>query len=186
MTTKKRTQLTEEHRTWLVTAYACYGRRCEVLRDFRDTFGFEIDKFYAYKYDLSGFDEAKAKATGRAKWLPLFRKVRAEFEASIGDIPIASATYRVKKIDQMFEIAFEKRNYKSAALLLEQAAKEIGGMYTNRRVMAGSIEHNHTVEEVPMDVKRSAVAQSVMEALADAMAARSAQADTAPPPKTTH
>lgn len=169
-------RLKDEHRAWLVAKFATYGRLLEVLHAFRDEFGFEIDKRQAAKYDLSN---ASTKPGTVEKWRPIWDKARADFEASVTNIPVASATFRVKKLDEMFTIAFERRNYKTAAQLLEQAAKETGGMFSNKRHIEGAIEHNHTHEEVPDEVKRSALAARIREAVADAMSVAQAAADEA-------
>lgn len=178
--------LTEAHRAWIVTKYATYARTYEILREFEEEFGFAIPGNRCRNYDLSGVEtEDEAKAKGVLKWMPLFRETRERFNASVTAIPIASATYRVKKLDQMFDAAFAKRNYKTAAQLLEQAAKETGGMFTNKRELTGAVTHTH--EEVPSEVKRSVLAQRVREAVVEALATAGGQAaTTTDPASTTH
>lgn len=175
-------KMEEKHRAWLVVRWACYGRTSEILAEFAVEFGFQVPSNRARNYDLSGIrtkDEAKKR--GVAKWFDLFAQSRAEFEASIGDIPIASAAYRIKKLDEMFEQALEKRNFRSAAALLEQAAKETGGMFSNRRIMNATVEVTDNRDETPIDVQRSALAQIVMDALT---AANMKRAQPLPPPIT--
>jgi hypothetical protein len=44
---------------------------------------------------------------------------------------------RLRLLDEMIAAAMEKRNFKLAAELLEQVAKECGNAYTNLRLLAG-------------------------------------------------
>lgn len=163
-------KLDEKQRAWLVAKWACYARPVELLKEFEDTFGARIPPNQARDYDLSGIlTEADAKAKGRGKWFNLFRQCRAEFEAAVVDIPIASSAFRIKKLDEMFDQAFIKRNFKTAAQLLEQAAKETGGTYAGKRVIEGKVEHSHTHEEVPEDIKRATMAHRIREAIAEAL-----------------
>lgn len=178
-------KLDETHRTWLVTRWAMFGRATEILADFRKEFGFDCKPDVARKYNLAGMDDATAKKRGVTKWMPLFKETREAFRASVQDIPIANAAYRVKKLDEMFDIAFSKKNYKSAAQLLEQAAKETGGMYTNKREIDGTMKH--TVEEVPDEIKQASLAERLRsEVLAAVSAAAAIPPDQAVPPATKH
>lgn len=166
--------LNDKQKAWLVARYACYGRTTEVLHDFAAEFGVSITGEQARNYDLSGVrDLEHAKHKGVAKWMKLWTDTRAEFEQSVKDIAIASPTYRVKKLDEMFAIAFSKKNWKSAAQLLEQAAKETGGAFSGRRVIEGAVDHRHThdVDDVPEDVKRMTLAAHVRHAVEQALAA---------------
>ncbi|WP_226018425.1 DUF2280 domain-containing protein [Novosphingobium sp. FKTRR1] len=168
--------LNDKQKTWLVMRYACYGRLAEVLREFKEEFGVEIPSYQARAYDLSVIrDTDHARSRGVEKWMPLWTRTREEFEASVKNIAIASATYRIAKLDEMFAIAFAKRNYKSAAQLLEQAAKETGGAFSGKRTIEGTVDHNHNhaYDDVPDDVKRVTMAARVREAVAEALAAAS-------------
>lgn len=182
--TARKPKMDETHRTWLVTRWAAFARPLELLRDFTAEFGFSIDASLARKYDLSGLDEAAAKKRGMAKWLPLFNDTRERFRQSVQDIPIANAAYRVKKLDEMFEIAFEKKNYKSAAQLLEQAAKETGGMFTNKREIDGTMKH--TVEEVPDEIKTASLAERLRAEVIAAVNAAAMPEPETPAPATKH
>lgn len=151
-------KLTDEHKAFLVTRYASYGRGHEIINEFEQEFGFRPMADVVRKYNLAGVrDEADAKKRGMFRWMPLWKKAREEFEASVGDIPIANAVYRVKKLDEMFDAAFQKKNYKTAAQLLEQAAKETGGMFTNRREVTGKVDVS--IEEVPDEIKNASLAE---------------------------
>lgn len=166
--------LDEKHKVWLVTAYACYKRTGEVREEFAKTFGAEIPEQQARSFNLSAFRSQEEANKGRkGRWWPLYEDARKRFEESLVDVPIASKAYRIRKLDEMFDLAFTRRNFKSAADLLEQAAKEMGDAHSNRRVMAGKVEHEHSgaVEvDVPEDVRDMTLVETLNSAIAAALA----------------
>ena len=163
--------LDERQKAWLVTAFACYKRSGEVLRDFAAEFGFNIPKNQASKYNLSDIrTDEQAKARGCRKWMPLWKESRQRFETGVMDIPIANKVYRIKKLDEMFECAYGNGSIQTAAGLLEQAAKEMGGAFSNARRLEGAIEHMHEHEHhIPDDVRDATLAESVRAAIAAAL-----------------
>lgn len=176
--------LTEAQQRWIVCRFACHGRLGEVMAEFEQEFGKPITTTTLRNYDMRNIRDAEhAKERGVAKWYPVFKDAQKEYAASIANIPIADATYRLTKIDEMFALAWDRRNFKMAKDLLEQAAKETGGAFSNRRQVEGTVEHNHHHEEVPIDAQRSVIAEKIGEALAAMMAGTPPQTDTA---KTKH
>jgi hypothetical protein len=63
----------------------------------------------------------------------LFEKTRKAFEDESISIRIQKRTFRLAKLDAMIARAERARNLPLAAQLLEQAAKECGGSYTNKQ-----------------------------------------------------
>lgn len=171
--------LNEEQRAWLVTAWATFKRPADIYDEFREKFGFDVKQQTAASYNCTGIrDMDHAKERGLAKWLPLHNKARTEFQDAIKDIPIADATYRMQQLDKLFEHAMAKGNHNSAARYLEQAAKEAGGAFSNRRVLEGQVQHQHE-HEVPQDIMRSAVAHKIRDLIADGIKARAAEQEAA-------
>ena len=62
---------------------------------------------------------------------------RKEFLEETAKVPIASQVYRLRNLQRLFEKAQARGNMALAAALIEQAAKEVGGAYTNRREHSG-------------------------------------------------
>jgi hypothetical protein len=67
------------------------------------------------------------------KWKTLFESERTAFLASVGSIGIAQKTVRLQRLEQLCLLALQRKNMKLAAELMEQAAKEMGEVFTNRR-----------------------------------------------------
>lgn len=59
--------------------------------------------------------------------------VRKRFRDDTADIPIANRAFRLRALGRMAERAESVKNLALAAQLLEQAAKETGGTYTNKQ-----------------------------------------------------
>ena len=67
-----------------------------------------------------------------------FHKTREAFRREIVEIPIAMKAVRLRRLDRIYERFEDMGNYLGAAAILdEQAAKEMGGVYTGR---GGAIE----------------------------------------------
>ena len=163
-------KLTEEQKQYIVCQFAIFKRTWQICHSFRDTYGEEITAA-----QVSNFDIAKRLKGQRsiAKWVPMFDAARAKFLADVASVPVANATYRIHQLDEMFDIAFKKKNYVAAAKLLEQAAKETGGAYTNQRELSAKIDADVSVSDesaIPMVVKRDMLAHRLRAAVALALA----------------
>jgi hypothetical protein len=67
---------------------------------------------------------------------------------ALADIPIAQMGYRLRRLQEMALQAERMKNYKLAAEIMEQAAKDHGGLFTNVRQLQGQFQHRHmTVDE---------------------------------------
>jgi len=80
------------------------------------------------------------KAAGSAlskRWSDLFFATREAFLHDAAAIPIGHRSFRLRGLQRMYEQASERGKAALAAALLEQAAKEVGGIFTNRRELSG-------------------------------------------------
>ncbi|EHU2502474.1 DUF2280 domain-containing protein, partial [Acinetobacter baumannii] len=68
------------------------------------------------------------------KFVELFESTREKFDEGLIDIPIANKYYRLKQYQRQLD---RTRNVKTALKILEQAAKDIGGQFTNRQEITG-------------------------------------------------
>jgi hypothetical protein len=70
------------------------------------------------------------------KWCAVFNATRKEFLKTTAEIPIANRSVRLRRLERMALAAERTKNYVLAAALHEQAAKEVGDVYTNRTKVA--------------------------------------------------
>lgn len=77
-------------------------------------------------------------ASGLApKWKVLFDITRKTFLEDTAGIAISHRAVRLRALQRMAEKAETQGNMVLAASLMEQAAKEVGDSYTNRRELTG-------------------------------------------------
>lgn len=121
--------LTAEIKAYIVQALACFDPPSKVAEAVRDKFGVAVSRQSVETYDptkRAGRDLAK-------RWKEMFDDARAKFQAATVDIPVANRSYRLRVLGRMAEEAEERGQLAQAMEILEQAAKECGDMYLNRR-----------------------------------------------------
>ncbi|MFA3179595.1 DUF2280 domain-containing protein [Acinetobacter baumannii] len=124
--------LKEPVKIFIVQALACRDTPQEVADAVKQEFKIEIDRRQCASYDptkLAGKNLSK-------KFVELFNKTRADFDAGLIDIPIANKHYRLKQYQKQLE-----RNAKNTVMslkILEQAAKDCGGQFTNKTEVTGA------------------------------------------------
>lgn len=123
-------KLTPEQQTAVVQRLAMFDSPQTVVDWVREEFGIEITRQTAQGYDPTvGPKPAE-------KWCAIFEATREAFLKTTADIPIANRSVRLRRLERMALAAERLRNYALAAALHEQAAKEVGDVYTNRTRVA--------------------------------------------------
>lgn len=121
--------LSNEIKTFIVQALACFDTPSQVAEEVKKEFGVEISR-----QQVETHNPTKVAGKGLAKkWVDIFHATRERFRSDITSIPIANRAYRLRALQRMAEKAETMRNMPLAAQLHEQAAKEAGDMYTNRQ-----------------------------------------------------
>ena len=115
---------------FIVQRLACYDTPKAIVEAVAETFGVSVDRRQVEKYNPE-----RGGAKPAPKWCTLFAETRKKFLEDLETIPIANAAVRLRSLNRMAQRAEDKGNFPLAAALHEQAAKERGGMYTNRRVL---------------------------------------------------
>ncbi|WMD23314.1 DUF2280 domain-containing protein [Achromobacter seleniivolatilans] len=126
-------KLNDAHKQVIVQALACWDTPTEVSELLREQFGIEVPRTHVAQYDptkVSGSRLAK-------KWRDLFESTRDAFRAEAAKIPIAEQSFRLRALSKIYERHMQRGNVVAAASVLEQAAKESGGMFTNKRELSG-------------------------------------------------
>lgn len=126
-------KLAEEVKTFIVQALACFDSPSTVVTAVRQEFGETITR-----QTVEGYDPTKrAGRACAAKWRALFEETRKAFLEDTSRIGISHRAVRLRALQRMSEKAETQGNMVLASSLLEQAAKEVGGSYTNRRELSG-------------------------------------------------
>lgn len=125
--------LTEEVKLAIVQALACYDTPSQVVRMVKEEYGIEVSRQQVQHYDPTKFNGQKMKR----KLRDVFEVTRVNFLEKTADIPIAQQAYRLRLLQRAVLKLESGGNTALLAQLLEQAAKEVGGVFTNKRELTG-------------------------------------------------
>ena len=126
--------LKDAHKRYIVQALACWDTPSQVSEAMKDEFGLDVPRTQVAQYDptkVAGKDLAK-------KWVQLFHDTRQRFREEIAEVPIADQAFRLRALGKIYDRHLSRGNVVGAAGVLEQAAKEVGGAFTNRREHTGA------------------------------------------------
>lgn len=118
---------------FVVQALACYDTPTQVAQAVKAEFGIAVTRQQIGRYDPSKAGNRDVSARLKA----VFASTREKFIEDIGAIPIARQAVRLRTLQRELERAEERGNSGLVVQLLEQAAKEVGGMFSNRRELSG-------------------------------------------------
>lgn len=122
--------LSNEVKAFIVQALACFDTPSQVAEAVKNEFGIEISR-----QAVESHDPTKRAARNLAKrWVTLFEDTRKRFREETAEIPIANRAYRLRALGRIAERAETMKNLPLAIQVLEQAAKEVGDVYVNRRL----------------------------------------------------
>ncbi|MFQ6161408.1 DUF2280 domain-containing protein [Sinorhizobium meliloti] len=125
--------LKDEVKIFIVQSLACFDTPSVVVDAVRKEFGATITR-----QSVEGYDPTKKAGSNLAeKWKLLFEETRQTFLEDTATIAISHRAVRLRALQRMAEKAETQGNMVLAANLLEQAAKEVGDSYTNRRQISG-------------------------------------------------
>lgn len=144
--------LRDEVKAFVVQALACFDTPSQVVVSVKERFGLEVTRQQCEAYDPT-------KYVGRnlnVKWQTLFDDTRKRFREETAEIPIANRAYRLRALGRMAEKAENMKNMALTAQLLEQAAKEVGDVYVNRRLepekpLGSQADQRHAVAEYTLE-----------------------------------
>jgi len=142
--------LSNEIKAFIVKELACFETPTVVGAMVMDRFGVKVDRRQVHAYDPG------ATNPPAARWLALHAETRKKFLEEAGSIPIAHKSYRLRQLDRLARNAIDRGNVKLAAELMEQAAKECGGAFSNKLKLAGhdggTIKHTLSAEKAERDL----------------------------------
>lgn len=126
-------KLSEAEKAFVVQALACFDSPSAVVDAVRKEFGKTINRQSIEAYDPG----KKAGANLAAKWRELFTATREAFISDTAEIGVSHRSVRLRTLQRMIERAERSGNMVLVSQLLEQAAKEMGDAFTNRREVTG-------------------------------------------------
>ena len=132
-------KLTDPMKLFIVQALACFDTPTQVANAVKEEFGIEVTRMQVSTYDAS---KSTAKDMSK-KYRAIFNATREAFLSDIGTIPIANQAYRLRVLQRNLNKVDGQGNVAMVSQILEQAAKESGGVYTNKTKLEHSGEIRH-------------------------------------------
>lgn len=126
-------KLTVEQQTLAVQSLACFDTPKVVADALKKDYGVDIAPQTIEAYDPN----KRAGARLAKRWRELFAETRKAFLEDTAQIAISHRAVRLRALQRMAEKAETMGNMSLAAQLHEQAAKEVGDAFTNRRELTG-------------------------------------------------
>lgn len=151
-------KLTDEQKRFIITSLAVYKPVRDIQAGLKDNFGLDLE----WK-KIDRYNPGSSEYRGGKELTDLFNATRQKFIDEVASHPAAHQAYRVLRLGQMAEKAFERNNFPLAAKLFEQVAREVGGAFTNEVKVKGSVRHavKHTIEDMTIDEKRNMLASAI-------------------------
>jgi hypothetical protein len=128
--------LPEAVKRFIIMQCARWERPTAIAKMVKEQFGIDVSP-----QAMEGYDPTKRLGCHLSKpHQELFFAERERFTRQIDAIPIANAAYRISKLQEYCEAAEDEGDLKLAAAMLEQAAQDLGGLFTNHLNVTGTIE----------------------------------------------
>jgi len=126
-------ELTFLQKRFLVQQLACFETPTAAAKAFKEEFGFELKRNRVAFYNPS----TKSGAALADELKTLFAETRKAFLSDIDAIPIANKAVRLRHLNRQLEHFADKNAAPIVVSILEAAAKEVGGAFTNKREHTG-------------------------------------------------
>lgn len=144
--------LKNEVKGFIVQALACFDTPSQVSQAVKQEFDVDVTRQQVEQHDPT----KRAGSHLALKWQTLFHDTRKRFREETADIPIANRAFRLRALGRMAEKAESMKNMALTAQLLEQAAKEVGDVYVNRRLepekpLGSQADQQHAVAEYTLE-----------------------------------
>lgn len=137
----------DEVKTRIVQSLACFDTPSQVAKAIKAELGVDISAQACEAYDPNKVAGKKLSERFRL----LFEATRKTFLEDTSQIAISHRAVRLRALQRMAEKAETGGNMVLAASLMEQAAKEVGDAFTNRRELTGKaggpLRHVHELSD---------------------------------------
>jgi hypothetical protein len=121
-------ELTEWQKHEIVSMLACFCEPKSTIAHFRSAHGIDLDHKQVGRYDPHRTYYERGE-----KWRAIFEAQGTKFLSDVAAVPISHLGYRLNILQEGIDAARYESNWRLVARLLEQAAKEMGGLYTSQR-----------------------------------------------------
>jgi hypothetical protein len=137
--------LTPDVQSFVVQQLAWYRTPTQVAEDVQEEFGVEVTR-----HQVQYYHPEKGGREPKQEWCEQFYDLREAIREGRVDVAIGQEAWRLQQLMLIYRKLMHMGHYLGAAGMLEQAAKDEGGKYTNRMEHSGPggapIEHSHDID----------------------------------------
>ncbi|AJY39162.1 DUF2280 domain-containing protein [Burkholderia humptydooensis] len=144
-------------KVFIVQSLACFDTISRTAKAVREEFGVEVSPQQCERYDPT----KRAGQTLSKKYREIFERTREKFLNDTSGIGVSHRAVRLRALDRAVAEAERRNNLPLMAQLLEQAAKESGDAFTNKRRHELTGENGGPIENRTVVVDESQVAAAV-------------------------
>lgn len=152
--------LTDEQKREIVEALACFQPTSAIIRHFQSEYGLEVGHKQVGRYDPQ-----RSYYAGGERWRAIFDARRLAFLEDVAAVPVAHKAYRLSVLQEGVDAAKQARNWPLVASLLEQAAKEVGGVLTNESKLRVDDARRKRAADMTPEERKAALAELFRQAL---------------------
>lgn len=163
----KKAGMNDEIRAEIVTRLAMFDSSTSIYDDLQAR-GIDIS--------MQAIGQYKPSTSGKValKWVELFNKTREDFLAEIAAEPIANRAFRLRKLGTILDKELSRGNTAGARATLEQAAKEVGNVFTNiAKVQGAKLPGQVDASDFSTQERRNMLSDRIGEALGKMTAQKS-------------
>lgn len=132
-----RGKLQDVHRAFIVRELACFASPSECVNAVKEQFGIDVTMQAVEHYDPAKWAGRRSKRAAN-KWVELYAMAREAFIEDVQEsVPFAHRSVRIKELAHAANLFKKQKNYMGMARILEQIAKEVGNVHTNRHEFTG-------------------------------------------------
>lgn len=152
--------LTDEQKREIVEALASFQDVPSIIRAFHIEYGITLDRKQVGRYDPT-----RSYYAGGEKWREIFDAQRKACLEDVSAIPVAHKAYRLNMLQEGVDAARAAKNWVLMAQLLEQSAKEVGGVLTNQRDLRVDDQRRQRAADMTPEDRKMAIAEVIRQAM---------------------
>lgn len=154
-------EFTEAQKLEIVTMLACFREPATIVKHLGDEYGIETDT-----RQIGAYDPTRSYYDAGDKWRDIFDAKRKQYIEEVASVPSANQGFRLNLLHEQIVKAAREDKPALMAQLLEQVAKEVGGVLTNMRDVRIDDNRRPRVSEMSAEDRKAMLAGLIAEAMA--------------------
>lgn len=153
-------ELTDDLKLEIVTMLACFRDLVTIQEHFRQEHQLDLTA-----RQVGAYDPTRTYFEAGDKWRDIFDQKRKQYLEGVAAVPIANQGFRLNLLYEMVTKAIKDDKPALAAALLEQAAKEVGGVLTNQRDVRIDDSRRQRAADMSPEDRRLALAEVIRQVI---------------------